>query len=69
MVLMESSVLTVDGRQNECMVQIGDSKVVFHLDTKSRRRGRLVLKTVMPAHFKHNVFKRAKTHMLGKIEL
>jgi len=51
----------------DCMVVVGESKVVFQLDQRSGRRARLIFKTVMPAHYKHNVFKKAKTVSLGKI--
>ena len=52
---------------DDCMAIIGGAKIIFRLTKTQSGRKKLIIKTVMPQHFKHNKCISALTRQLGKI--
>lgn len=53
-----------------CMVKFGDAKVIFTMKPPSGRssKNRLVIITVMPSHYKHNVINKSMTINVGSVK-
>jgi len=60
--------LGLDRMGDNCMVRIGGAKVIFMVQSTSRKP-QLILITCMPSHYKHNLFNKAVTIDMGTLEV
>lgn len=52
-----------------CMIRFGDAKVIFTMkESNDSKNYRLVLVTVMPSHYKHNIVNKSMTIDVGSVK-